>query len=437
MQKTIHKLLHYLPLNYKKREYYKSLLASQYYSLEQMEQKQMEQLKRICLYSKENTSYYNLILEKFDFNQFSLNSFQSIPFLTKDIIKTRFNELVAPGIPANHKRLDSTSGSSGKKTNFFKYLRNKELIALDWRGISWLGGHLDDMEIRIWGAHSDIPAYKNLHEKIRSYLKNNLILSGNILDYQKCTEYVNIINKKKPERLAGYPSTLSFMAQTILNNNLQVHSPLYAVTSGEMLYPWQRDLIQKAFGCKVYGFYGCREVGMIAQQCSKQQGFHISVENIFLEVIDENGKPVFDTEGEIVVTDLNNLAFPLIRYKIGDRGILSSTKCECGISLPVLKEITGRTFDLVKTSDGAVVGPTFFTLLFRQKPGIFDFRIHQKFSAQITVFYISDLEHKPDLDYYKKEITKNTNGLLAADFVEVDSFPPVPSGKIQFIKSEL
>src|SRR5690606_13183339 len=50
---------------------------------------------------------------------------------------------------------------------------------------------------------------------------------------------------------------------------------------------------------------------------------------------------------QIVVTDLFSHAMPLIRYEIGDLGILGSRECECGCSLPVLEELHGRIVEQV------------------------------------------------------------------------------------------
>lgn len=89
------------------------------------------------------------------------------------------------------------------------------------------------------------------------------------------------------------------------------------ITSGETLYPWQREGIEEVFGKCLYDRYGCREFGNIAHQCEEQECYHVNMERFFLEIVDKNGEWVKEGErGELVVTDLDNYGYPFIRYKI-------------------------------------------------------------------------------------------------------------------------
>ena len=208
------------------------------------------------------------------------------------------------------------------------------------------------------------------------------------------------------------------------------------MTSGEQLYDWQKEIIQKAFSTDVYNFYGSREFSIIAHECKKHEGLHIMAENLIVEVVNKKGENVYDEEGELVITDLSNFAFPFIRYKILDRAILTKKKCSCGINLPLLKSVQGRTFDLIKLKNGSSIGATFFTHLFREKPGIDDFRIYQNDLLNILIEYISQ-ETRLDLEFFKNKIFEHSDNLIKVDFKKVDEFNVPESGKKQFIFSKV
>ena len=84
---------------------------------------------------------------------------------------------------------------------------------------------------------------------------------------------------------------------------------------------------------------------------------HIQSDSVILEVM-RDGKPALPGEpGELVITGLINDAMPLIRYNIGDVGILSDARCPCGRTLPLLASVEGRVIDHIRLPSGRVVSP--------------------------------------------------------------------------------
>ena len=137
----------------------------------------------------------------------------------------------------------------------------------------------------------------------------------------------------------------------MLENNITLIRPHSILSGSEVLTPDTRSLVEEAFGCKVYNYYGSAEFGYIANECP-HGNLHVNAERVYLEIV-SNGKVLPPgEEGDIVITDLDNFAFPMIRYAIGDRGILSRESCPCGRGLPVLQSILGRSIDYIKTPSG-------------------------------------------------------------------------------------
>jgi phenylacetate-CoA ligase len=245
----------------------------------------------------------------------------------------------------------------------------------------------------------------------------------------------------RPGFIFSYPSSLIHLIEHLNGDERAIRGlNLKAVlTSGEQLYEWQKQEIRRAFNAMVFNFYGCREVGIIAQECDRQTSLHVIPESVFLEVVDEDGNSVVGKEGEIIVTDLCNHVAPFIRYRIGDRGILLDETCPCvREGLPLLK-VLGRTFGIIRSPAGGAVGGTFWTLLFKARPGIRRFRVVQDRIDHIRVDYIPDTDRKltgESIRYFRERIGEKLPG-LQVEFVTVDHIPLPPSGKQQFVISKL
>jgi phenylacetate-CoA ligase len=136
-----------------------------------------------------------------------------------------------------------------------------------------------------------------------------------------------------------------------------------------MLTSLTRTQIEKGFQTKVFDKYGAREFSGIAYQCGDpSNNYHVMDESYLVEILKDN-KPAKPGEiGEVVITDLNNLSFPLIRYRIGDlaRAVDNSGKCNCGRGLSQIGEILGRTQALVHCKNGRWLPGTFFAHFFKE-----------------------------------------------------------------------
>jgi len=128
---------------------------------------------------------------------------------------------------------------------------------------------------------------------------------------------------------------------------------------------------------------------------------------------------------------------PLIRYWVGDRGAFSERICSCGRGLPLLSGVEGRVLDVVRAPNGNVLGGTFWTLLFRSKPGINRFQVIQEDINGITVRYTKDPSvAKLNLEYFAKKISEKCGEDFRVDFQEVDEIGKTVSGKTRFVVSK-
>jgi len=111
-------------------------------------------------------------------------------------------------------------------------------------------------------------------------------------------------------------------------------------------------------------------------------------------IIDEVGK---NDDGEklykLLITDLENYAFPIIRYQLGDIVTLSDSmkSCDCGRSLPRLKSIAGRFSDFIKLKNGRQISGSGLTISLLSKiKGILKTQIIQNSLENLTLRIVKD-----------------------------------------------
>lgn len=441
VEKVIHPLYHRMIRHDKLFDWFEFYQRSQWWPIEKIETFQWELLQTMLQHAYEHVPYYNQLfntnnLQPKDFKDWE--DFRKIPFLSKELISKNRDQISADNILGKRRVPDSTSGSTGINFHFISD-RNAYITkqALQMRIDHWMNMSVADHETTIWGASWDVHKSRRPMELLRRYLKNKLILSANHLGDENMEKYLLIMRKIKSKFLHGYPSTLFRFAQYLEKKG--VSFPLKGIrTAGETLYEFQRDIIEKVFETNIFNFYSSREISMIAQEDESHDGLYVQAENVILEVIDEKGDPIIDKEGEIVLTDLHNYVMPFIRYKIGDRGILSSNSGKCGRSLPMLKSVTGRTFDIITFSNGNAVGGTFWTLLLKSVKGIEYFQVVQTSLDIVLIRIVPNKDFKPTIyEILRKRIRDISGDKTEIKFSIENSIPLTAGGKMRYIISEI
>lgn len=118
--------------------------------------------------------------------------------------------------------------------------------------------------------------------------------------------------------------------------------------------PWTNEMrrqIEEMLGITAYDIYGLTEVlgPGVAFECSEQTGMHINEDHFIVEVIDpETGEVLPEgTQGELVFTCITKEAFPILRYRTRDIGVIHRGKCSCGRTLVKMTKPRGRTDDML------------------------------------------------------------------------------------------
>jgi phenylacetate-CoA ligase len=365
------------------------------------------------------------------------------PILTKNIIRTHFDQLKSTDLALREWWFNTSGGSTGEPVRFIQdraYDDRSEAITRIYS--KWAGHEIGEPEVRLWGSERDIFQESiGLKASLFNRLTNATYLNAFRMDPEKMRGFIGVINSIHPKVIVSYAQAIYELAKFAQQERIPIVRQSAIITSAGTLYSFMRETIETVFQCKVFNRYGSREVGNIACQCSAHQGLHVAPWGHYLEIVDDNGDSVADgLEGNILVTCLTNFAMPLIRYKIGDRGILSNkSKCACGREGQILDKVLGRNVDAFKNRDGTLIDGEYFTHLLYFRDWVWKFQVIQK-SYSHVVFNIV----QSDLKYEQKEfdeIIAKTKLVMGDDCIVeiqlVDAITPSASGKYRYTISEV
>lgn len=196
-------------------------------------------------------------------------------------------------------------------------------------------------------------AYETI-ENAMGFCKENL-------SEKNVIEIIKIMQEYKPKWLMLQPSIALILAD-VIDNCMEddVLDIQYIELSGEMLLDQHRNYIKKIFGCDVVNQYGCHELNSVAYECPSGQ-LHCLESNVHVEIVEGQRSLPDGEEGEVCLTTMNNKVMPLVRYKIGDFGVLDHQHhCSCGLKSPVLYLTKARSITMIKHEDGSESTPYLF-----------------------------------------------------------------------------
>jgi phenylacetate-CoA ligase len=286
----------------------------------------------------------------------------SIPVLTKGDLQQPLENRLSNGFSKKSVYINKTSGSGGHP---FIFAKDKFTHALTWAMIenrfAWHGVDLKrSLQARFYGIPLDFWGYQK--ERLKDSLCNRYRFPIFDLSDEKLEHFFQKFTKTPFEYINGYTSSVVLFAKFLQHKTIVLKEvcPTLKVcmVTSEMLFEPDKKLLETWLGVPIINEYGASELDLIAYTNSNDD-FIVNSETLFVEILDENDRPVpVGEDGKIVITSLYNKAHPFIRYDIGDWGSFSETGTE---RKPVLKTLVGRTNDVALLPNGKKVpGLTFY-----------------------------------------------------------------------------
>jgi phenylacetate-CoA ligase len=322
------------------KEYY-SLRKNLYKSRDQLLDLQRKRITSMVRQAYENSTYYQKIFKDVQFHPDDLlrdfDNFKMIPVLSKEKLRTIAIEDLVPKEHGDLKQLifHPTSGSTGIPLKIYKTkadsLKNdlthiRSYLYNGWKifdKIVSIIGNVDYRNPNMFQGFGIMPIkYISIDQPISMIIDELQVSSFNILK--------------------AYSDDIRLISKYLIDNKIASIRPKVVSTGAALLDDVTKQLIHSAFGVEPLDSYGSADAGQIAWQC-KKRNYHINIDMVYVEVVNsDTNLPKFEA-GEIVITNLWNRAFPLIRFKLGDIVTFQDGKCECGCEFPLIKMIDGKT----------------------------------------------------------------------------------------------
>jgi phenylacetate-CoA ligase len=290
-----------------------------------------------------------------------------LPILGKAEVRALGRSLDATTLPAGHAPVEKihTSGSTGIPVEVGTTALARAIWgALTIRDHLW---HRRDFSKRLGVVRAlkkeqrhpggvDLPSWGNPVAALFSTGPSSAIHVGNSIG-----EIATWLKRFDPHYLLTYPS----VAATLMDEIGGERPPALEEVRlfAEPLDPELEQRLASQWQVRCTDVYSANEVGYIALQCAEHGSLHIQAEAVFVEILDEAGNVCgVGDSGRVVVTSLQSLATPLLRYELGDYGTVGPP-CPCGRASPVVERVLGRVRNMARTPDGRRFYPAGMTAI--------------------------------------------------------------------------
>lgn len=406
-------------------------------SLEELEYLNWKKTKDLLIHAYETVPFYYNRFEKIGLHPTDISSekyFYQVPILKKGDIRDNYDDFLSNKFSRKKIKQITTGGSTGIP---LKVGRDKSIVreAQKWRIQSWWGVNLTD---NLATVYRDLPYSKLEKLALRlAYWPQKLIkLDASSIEKKNIKRFLDKINKKKPKMVHGYVGGIDTVADFILREDITIYSPKVVWLTAAPITKIQEKKISKAFNAPVCDQYGCSEVYFISAECPKKEGLHILSDLRKIEFIDDRNQP--SDSGKLLITDLEDWAFPLIRYMNGDEGRLLNKKCSCGMELPLMDKVKGRTSDNLIFENGLTVSGEYLTTIFDDFTDEVDrFQVVQTSANEMEIRVQSSIDSdlKRITELVKKRVSKKLKNKVLINTQIVDHIED-DQGKLRFIKRE-
>jgi len=329
-----------------------------------------------------------------------------------------------------------TSGTTGMP---FATLMEMETFtrtdALWWRRNAWSGFKPGDWIARVVGDPV-IPSTTRTprHPWRVSWIDRRLYLSTFHLGRDTVRAYLDVLDRRRPKYIMGYPSSLEILASLCEDAGRKLDwSPAVVFFSSEPMHDHQRELIGRVFRAPIRGLYGCGERVVSASECP-QGSYHLSLVDGFSE--GQFGR--LQTPKPGLFTTLMNRVMPLIRYRLGD--VIEhrpDATCACGRTLPIIEPVITKSEDWLETPSGRRISPSVITWSFKDLAGVRRSQVAQVDSGTIVVRLDAD---EPDMgaaaEILKRRLEEVFFGEMEIKVVRDPEIEVMKSGKTKFVVRE-
>jgi phenylacetate-CoA ligase len=422
-------------------EHYRRHLAflekSQWTSADELRRYQQERVGEFVEAAVRQVPFYRERSEYHDFRKHGDPS--RLPVLGKKKVREHSEAIRHPQWREMHSRSAHTSGTSGEALHFPISLdcfqREYAFRALHF---AWSGSQVPGERVAFCQGHP-VAHYDRQQPPfwVCDRVNDFLMLSSYHLSARNLRAYAAELDRFQPRVICGYPSSVYLLAHAYKTYGSGGLKTCAVYTTSETLFDFQRRMIEEVFGCKVFDWYGNSEMCANIVECEAGER-HLKLEHSLVEILDEEDRPVSPGEtGRLVCTGFGNVAFPLIRYDIGDLvTVAKSQRSRCGRGGILIDQVLGRVEDYILAADGRLVGR--LDHLFKDSLNVVEAQVVQHEPGVVILRVVKNAAYgSADESAIREEAALRLGSDTVMQFEYVDALPRSANGKTRFIESSL
>jgi phenylacetate-coenzyme A ligase PaaK-like adenylate-forming protein len=431
--------------------------ATQWWSTEQIAAAQQRQLQALLAHAHRHSPHLATRMQSAGLTIADLLNpagFAALPLLKRADIQTDAPRLLSAQVPAAHLPLSdaSSSGSTGEPVTVKRSAVNHLFwLAFTLREHLWqqrdFSGRLAAIRARL--TPDAAVQHSNWGVPVKLLFDSG---PGHALPINRSVrEQLDWLRAVDPHYLITYPSNLAALldeiergdeieredeierGDEIKKRSIMLPALRQIRTVGETLPRILHTRAKNLLNVGIADTYSSQEMGIIAIQCPSSGLYHIMAEGYIVEVLNADDKPCAPGEiGRLVITDLHNLAMPLLRYDTTDYAEVAAP-CSCGRALPALRRIVGRERNMVSIN-GTRRWPLYgFDRFLEIVPGIRQYQLIQHSTSTIEVKLFCTTPPDPQQQQKLQQLICETLGHpFVIQFTLLEKrIPASPSGKFE------
>jgi phenylacetate-CoA ligase len=404
------------------------LSKSQWMDAADLRRHQLSTLSEVVARAAADVPFYRRRgLEGIDFD--SLEQLRELSLTTKAEVQRAGREMISDRYRRSKLTEVHTGGTTGKplvvycdsgtlQRNYAFFSRFKS-----WAGIS------DGARVATFAGRTIIPAGGGEPYWRHNRAANTLLFSSYHIGRNTLPAYIDALLDFRPALIDSYPSSIEAIARYIVEHGISGIRPKAVVTSSETLFPPVRQLIERAFQCRVFDHYGGAEMAALIAQC-EEGTYHVAPEFGVVEILNDGRPAAAGERGEIIATGFINPVMPLIRYATGDYGVLGTGVCRCGRAGDTLEMIEGRMDDVIVTPEGNLVGR--LDPIFKAVYSLHETRIVQDATDHVRVEIVVIGEFSSGMEReLRGQLRARLGPTMRIDIVRVPSIERTGRGKLR------
>lgn len=409
------------------------LERTQWLQTDELKELQREYVRRTLKLAMEHVPFYRGQLHQMPSVLDSHDPFEILerfPLLDKRSVLEARTSILAKNF-RGIKFKGATSGTTGLSLTGYRDLRSISFeSAFLSRQLSWAGYRTGAP--MAWMRGDKVVPIRQTEPPFWVFNRpeNILMLSSFHLSERSAQSYIDELVRFDPLIIQAYPSSIAFLAK-ILESSGRVYggSRLAGiVTSSETVTTETRERVQRAFGVRLFDWYGSFERNAAIGTC-EHGSYHLLSDYSYVELM-----PRGEGHMEIVGTTFHNNLMPLIRYQIGDMIVPApqTHRCACGRCFPVIDRIDGRMDDFVVTPDGRQIG--MMAIVFDGLDYLLEGQIRQVAvdCLEIRLVPVRNLNAR-DFAALEGRVREIVGSKMAIRIKVVDSIPRSRAGKLQIV----